>query len=866
MRRRLLVGVLFFVAIGCASLDAIRPPPPVPPAVSAPLPAAAAHAPSPVVPGFDCAEIDAKPLACRPDEPRSWDRTSGVLARQDELMTRIACAPPKAPHARGASWNRRDDPHGLDAVVRRYGLTKKEREQLFRDGFVVPARLAFEDYALALQDVYRSELPVYVSIDAILHAIYASNDKAIALVETSALEPELHRILEAMHAKLAAAPGRYTKETANDLDLYLTVARKLYDDAARSAFGQEAEASDLVRRVQAARGLEEVPMFGRRRVVDFGQFRPRGHYAPGAAKRNPAEADLSSFFRVATWLSRIEMNLVSRSSRSSSPTLDPSETPREAHLAIAIADLARQARVQDELARVNRAWGMLAGPREDVSPEDIEQLVAAAKIADPASPDAPAALRSAIGDRFVRTARTHFQYEGTKELPVIATMLGPRIPPDAAITRPLVHAETPNRFEATMIDVAFALGHDRALAYEQRDLAVFPGLAQALAKARADVAASRERPDLYTAWLTAIRGLAEKPAGVVPSFMETAAFEDMRINSTVAAYGQIRHDYVLMVPLTYDEGGCDIPDGWVEPAPATYRALVDYADRAVEALRPFGEGQERFFVRMGRILRVLARISESELAGQPLTDEEKLFLAGVSKLAYRESRYSYPGQVHKGWYYDLFVQEDDALAGARLVGDYFVSTNTHVTRYAGVSEVRLGVFVVDTGGGPRVFVGPVSRAFQARGPISPRYDDEDVGRFPVEDPWAKSYTVEAATIPRFTIRILDENALEVVASSNLGTVTIALTDHHSVPIATSTREVLGPSRVRFTFDNPVYSDPTVFHFGPEGIRVQVGDYVQSVHLGTELLVTKEVHVGGPITPVKVPTPKSIHVTGRAKRL
>src|SRR5262249_9087714 len=159
---------------------------------------------------------------------------------------------------------------------------------------------------------------------------------------------------------------------------------------------------------------------------------PRGHYA--------ANEDRQRYFRSAMWLSRIQFNLVSRSSRSSQPGTvpDPSETPREDIAALALADLIDRTRLGDSVGKLDAAWQLLAGRREDVSVAQLSELRRTARIDRLTDPDAAGKLRSAIGDKFQRRVRMHYMPEGSKDLPVIATLLGPRAVPDAAATRPLV--------------------------------------------------------------------------------------------------------------------------------------------------------------------------------------------------------------------------------------------------------------------------------------------------------------------------------------------------------------------------------------------------------------------------------------------
>src|SRR5262249_24866318 len=155
-----------------------------------------------------------------------------------------------------------------------------------------------------------------------------TNDDLIADLEVARLKPLTERALAALSAALPAAAEEYPPEVARDLDLYLTVARSLLADrAVPSRLGIDAAARPLLAAARAATEMDVdhgVELFGRARVIDFSQYRPRGHYA--------TRAGLAPYFRAAMWLSRLEFNLVSRSSRSSQPgnSPDPRETPREA--------------------------------------------------------------------------------------------------------------------------------------------------------------------------------------------------------------------------------------------------------------------------------------------------------------------------------------------------------------------------------------------------------------------------------------------------------------------------------------------------------------------------------------------------------
>jgi hypothetical protein len=548
-----------------------------------------------------------------------------------------------------------------------------------------------------------------------------------------------------------------------------------------------------------AKAMSKVDLFGRERLVDFTMYTPRGHYTE--------DSGLVPYFRAAMWLSRLELNLVSRSSRSSAVTevADPRETPREAVDALALADLVARAGAAEGVRAMERAFATFAGKREDVSIDQLAALRGKAGIASLKEPRVFERFKEALGDAYQRTTKLHYMPEGTTTLPAIATLVGPRVVADSAATQPLVEPSTPARHVIGAADMGYVLGHDRAKAYLGADLGRFPVLDAKLVEARAIARAPHAGEDLYGLWYRAVLGLAERPAGALPSYMNGEAFADLRLGSTVAAFGQLRHNAVLFAGQGYDEGGCEIPDAFVEPAPAVYEALVAYAERGAAAaaeIDPRDLARARpYFEKLAKTLRVLAAISRDELSGKPLSEDEKRFLSMVVEM--------HPGSsagppTYTGWYFDLFPATDDALARADFIADYFTSGYEHVVAYAGATAPRLGVFVVDSGGAPRVVVGPVSRGYEVHGPLDKRLDDEAATRLAkVEEPWAASYAVPAVPEPDVTINVFDDDKVnlpvaEIDAPSALGSVTLELLDHHRRPIQSVTRAA-GKGKTRIVF-------------------------------------------------------------------
>ncbi len=690
------------------------------------------------------------------------------------------------------AWDHKSRPRFLEAILRRFELQPAELTVINRAGFAVPARLEVPSYTHGYHEIFQSQLPVYITADSIFHAIFASHQTVVERLEGSRLSPMLSLALDEMHCALVTAAPDYPPDVVRDLDLYLLVARRLITDAdadtdpPHSAFASgtiEREADELVAKAISASELTTVTLFGRPRLIDFTQYEPRGHYAD--------KETMQRYFRAAMWASRLEFNLVSRSSRSSDPgpAPDPRETPREAIAALALADLATRSGAAKSIADLDAAWAALAGPREDVSIAQLAEL--RAQVGSLTNADAFAKLKVAIDDRFRRTTRLHPMPEGSRELPAIATLIGPRIVADAGALTLLVNNAVPDRHSPGVEDIAYTFGLDRAKTYLAKDLAAFPALDSQLEVARAKVGSTSAGDDLYSAWLAAIRALADAPVGTQPSFLTSEAGEDLRLNTIAAAYGQLKHNYVLVEGQPYAEFGCQIPDGYVEPVPAAYEALIDYAARGAKLaalLDPQDSTKVRaHFERVGHVLRVLRAIVGDELADRPLTDAERRWLGMVAELSLDLDAQTtgYP-PMYTGWYFDLFLdRQADGMRGADYIADYFTSQED--VAYVGTTAPRLGIFVVDAGGLPRAFVGPVARAYEVHGPLGARYTDQTARALAQrEEPWAAGYTIPAAPPPSSLQLRYDAETRQFVLTSDraLGRATIKALDHHHVAVET----------------------------------------------------------------------------------
>jgi len=185
-------------------------------------------------------------------------------------------------------------------------------------------------------------------------------------------------------------------------------------------------------------------------------------------------------------------------------------------------------------------------------------------------------------------------------------------------------------------------------------------------------------------------------------------------------------------------------------------------------------------------LQVLRTIARDELAGQPLSADERRWMSMVVEILPPSS--DGPGS-QDGWYFHMFPSDANAFEDPGFIADYYTSTNMQTVVYAGATEPRLGVFVVDAGGPPRVVVGPVARGFEARTPTDHVLTDAESKSPPgLSEPWAKRYTAASPPEPPLSLMqgaSADGSTVVYDAKSTrpLGVVTLEQLDHHRVVVA-----------------------------------------------------------------------------------
>ncbi|MBN1435056.1 DUF3160 domain-containing protein, partial [Candidatus Fermentibacterales bacterium] len=328
--------------------------------------------------------------------------------------------------------------------------------------------------------------------------------------------------------------------------------------------------------------------------------------------------------------------------------------------------------------------------------------------------------------------------------------LGQRYQPDSELLGRLVYPGVgpgPSGDVRTMpdaLDVAAMLGSGKALSLlEEKGATGFAGYGEILEGLRESFEAGESaglRSNLYMCWLDLLSGQLEAHGGETgsgpgyPVFMRSPDWGLKTLSTALASWAGLRHDTILYVKQSYTLpiGGPAPPlrplPGYVEPVPELYagvRAVLGMMERGLESLGMLDEHMSASIREASTLVEVLQGISEKELAGDDLTESERLFLLSFA---------------------DQLQSVLPNTSGRALEGSTILVADVHTDAASGqVLEVGSGypdmaVVVYQTAEGRLgLAAGPVMSFYQITMPSSRRLTDErwqgllDAGQ--IERPW-----------------------------------------------------------------------------------------------------------------------------------
>jgi len=631
----------------------------------------------------------------------------------------------------------------LDRVqASRSALNDRELSVLAAKGFVISGRQAFPAFFDGYTSLYADHLPLYVSLDSVLHAVHRSYDTVLTKLETAMLAPALTDMLQTMRAGLAGGAGADLPPSSRaDVDLLLTVALSLLGQNASPVAGADPGAvADLLAKIAAAQGTDTVQLFGGPRDVDFSQFTPRGHYT-----QSP---DLSRYFQAMMWLGRTDLRFLQYDPGAGAGA-PPWFSRRQFLDGLLLSQLAQGQPLADWTS-IEQVLHTMVGESDNMTVADFTRLPAAAGVATladlPALPDqalAQALLNGGFGIQRIASQLLVVPFDGAgAPLDRVFLLLGQRLVIDSQVftdvTFDRVRGE-PKRMMPTPLDVAFAaLGNGTAVAPLASELATYPGYPAALHDARRLV---DEHGDdfwggsFYRLWLSALRGLSPPPgdlsaAAGLPAVMRSEPWARRLMNTQLASWAQLRHDTLLYAKQSYTAiPSCEFPDAYVDPYPEAWDALVRLAQLgqqlgAMTATAAPYSGIASYFASIVGPLSTLRDMAAAERAGTPFTADQLAFINQAVSLV-NENVVCTTIQVPGGWYPNLFIDPDEAKKMDPTIADVHTDPYSGQVLHVATGLPRIMVVTADTCTGPHAYVGLVSSYFEETTEAFQRLNDMD---------------------------------------------------------------------------------------------------------------------------------------------
>jgi len=638
-----------------------------------------------------------------------------------------------------------DDYVFLDSVILKLEMTNAELDLLDENQFVVTERQSYLSYGDALWSIYKKDLPVMVTTDLILHALHKSYDTILKGLEYSIMEPNLQLFLQGLYNSFPSLKEKYTSnegiaKSINDIDVYTTVALSLLKNETQKSQSDNQNKVDELLELIKQEDFTNYSLFTETPLlIDFSQFKPRGHYTENDV--------LTQYFQAMMWLGRIQFYLTPP------PNVPVSEEDilRANTNAFLLNELQNISNVADLMDENNTIIDKLVGESDNMTPTEYGQFLINSEIktVEDLQNNFKSYYEALKNDEAFTSRIASFPYltdplsKEPAELPIAYKLSGQRFIIDSYIFTNMVHDRVKLRMMADPLDALICLENNDAINLMQPEIEQHE-YAKNLNSMRYLIEHQETdywQNSFYGGWLNAIKILGEDNeirSPNLPKFMQTAAWQQQKINTQLAAWTQLRHDNLLYAAQSYTGGIlCCFPHSYVEPYPAFYEGIAEFAKQA----RTFFEttyGNEdsytvkriiEYYTSFEEINVQLKTLAEKELAKEAFTDEEVEFLKGML----HESGVC--GVTLTGWITELYYNYD-----TDLLDPDFITADIHTqptdeagnlvgkVLHVGNGTIDLGVFLAPSPSNnfePTAFVGPVSSYYEYINNDFERTNDEE---------------------------------------------------------------------------------------------------------------------------------------------
>ncbi len=638
-------------------------------------------------------------------------------------------------------------------------LNNEQKNLLKKNGFVVIPYGKIDDITTIYKNLKNENIPIFVTSDTLLHIYHIQFNELLKNIEEREFFDYLLDMSKAMYERAKKDYGMYNdpllKEASRRNVAYFGVALKLLGEDILLPSYVDEEVNSELDAIGRHEGYETSKIFHYKE--DYSQYIPRGHYTQSERLRK--------YFKTMMWYGRMAFLL-----KGGKPYCQSCEfliSEEDSNIATLQACL-----ISSELAEINidknnafDLWkkmyaitSFFVGTADDLTP--YEYLECLTKIFGNETNETNAIILSNESNLLtikieLAKMRSPAIYGGTgnciisppftkdklnKVLNKTKGMrfMGQRFVPDSYIFQQLVSPAVgmyvgngkPFTMEITYggamrcfprgLDVMAVLGSDRAIEilenegdteYEGENTSYYKQLNMLIEKFDS-INISEWNRNLYWSWLYTLKALIKKFDEVYPPFMQTEAWLDKELQTSLASWTELRHDTILYAKQSYTPRYSGIPPptaGYVEPVPEFYARMKALVNMTLNGLKNFGvinETEEYRLIKLGSILDMLLEISRKELEGKELNESDYNFLSNfVDEI--NETVTGFNREARK----------------TLLVADVHTDANTMQCLEEGVGYIDL-ILVVYRDDSLYIGAGPVLSYYEFKQPVKQRLTDE----------------------------------------------------------------------------------------------------------------------------------------------
>lgn len=488
-------------------------------------------------------------------------------------------------------------------------------QRLAEDGFaIVPARheQLFEIYE---ENDYR-EFPNFVTTDLYLQLYHLYFDCMLRELEETSLLPLMIKFTRDMHELLYnmerwSGSDETIEKIAHHNATYYNIAYKLFTGEYISNPDKDDIDAEEVSKVMSAVDAPSNFMQDYKEIMfGYSLFRPRGHYT--------RSEKLQRYFRGMMWLQTANFGL----------------NHKDEVLAAVMQAYALKYEIK-EYEKLNKLITYLMGESDNLNLPQVMTEVekTGLQIEDLIHNDEAIAKITAtlekVGNKQTRI-RPKFEKTSHNKINVMPQ----RYQPDAEVLLNMVDYDNKPTKRATPkgLDFFAAMGVSAAeqiLMDEQTEWKAYNDSLKAMKKRMSEI---NWNQTIATQWMNTLKVLNDKEQkDKLPYYMVNPEWSKKDLNAALASWAELKHDAILYAkqPMGAECGGGGPPEpvvkGYVEPNTGFWKKAIELLNNTEKLLKEQNMLTEKVSDATGRLreeAQFLLNISEKELAGKELTDEE----------------------------------------------------------------------------------------------------------------------------------------------------------------------------------------------------------------------------------------------------